>query len=733
VDLAHIPGNTHPRLILGATDRQAILQRAGLDPTSVVIDAAGAAKHPIRNQLWQWLTFRYEDKIPATYAWEGPRSEALLRLALLTWLVGHEQARPVLSWSKPTPELSTLAATLRIGVNALTLPERQERDRLKGPGPNDSWGFLLDAGTTLWRYALVYDFITSPEARAAGVDNTTTSALYERIADGSFRLLVAHLRSLQGSKWGWGQRRPVGNNWISRELAGVGMACLAFQERFLAEPEGSQRRKDYADGLDLVRRMATEYLEGWATHGDREMAYYYEGPHYFRFWIDTFLPFASAHARVFPDTAAQYPALTLAHGGPMAAFLRCQAAFILPTHTDATGVAGWSAPPWDDSWLYPEDTAVPMALAAALLPSDRPLYLAALARAGTAPKDRPDILIGNPLWDEVPHAVPQLPPTVCSPTGGVALVRTGGEVGDLTVGLKNSWTQVTDSGEWTSDSHSHADNGQVIAYRQAEPLLIDPGYGASGYPCPQRAAWHIDPGHHNLLLVGTPDTPGKPASEQFRLPVWSEAAAPRERISRCERREDALGQWLVTSAELPTHRRIVIVPDRRHLLVVDLLPEARPVRLCWWGNGSVTGRDNPRDTKGNLLPGDPEKRSTARIDTHSAEAIYTRGPALATRISVAWPQGAATAVVEGGNGPWWYPVNLPLSGMQVTATTPTRATVTLIDIADLPSSGGPTFSHAAQPVLRPDGSLESVTLSTTAHAPVVYAFSPLGEVTRAAP
>jgi hypothetical protein len=186
---------------------------------------------------------------------------------------------------------------------------------------------------------------------------------------------------------------------------------------------------------------------------------------------------------------------------------------------------------------------------------------------------------------------------------------------------------------------------------------------------------------------------------------------------------------LVLEMDLPSHFRTVIVPDENHLLIVDRLKAPKRVKLCWWGNGSVEGRENPGAKEGKPVGGDPDKRQTARISAEKAEAVYFRGPALASRIRVAWPTQIETKAVEGEYGPWWYKINCPLTGMQVTSKEPVRFAVTLVDLAPLADGKAPEFKREVQVAAAADGSLGEIRVSETGSA-VVYSISPEGAVTR---
>mgnify|MGYP000629377320 CR=1 FL=1 len=510
----------------------------------------------------------------------------------------------------------------------------------------------------------------------------------------------------------------------------MGLACMAFRDRFLAEPANSQRRKDYEDGLKLFRELTTEYLEGWCDWGagkNEPAAYYYEGPHYLRYWSEYMMGTLLAHERLFPETAVKWPALTLQPSSPLARMLRAHAMLVAPTHQENQRVR-WGPMPLDDSWLYPDVAGVPLILAAFWIAKpDRPAdaIFADLARRTGTNFHR--LLLAQEELANTTSAL-ALPRAAACKRAGFAVLRTGSGDEDLTVALKNTPTSM-DGKAPTLWSHAHQDNGQVVAYRNGEPILIDPGYGPGGYnnkknkPCPF-SSWN----HHNVLLVE--DTEGYPPevrevvgeSGRFILPVWPDAAAgPAERITRCEEVKDALGPMLVMETELPTHRRLVIVPDAAHLLVVDRLKAPKRIKLCWWGNGSVGGRENGGAKENKPWLGDPDKRQTAAIDPAKAEGVFYRGPTLAARIRVVWPEATVTTAVEGEYGPYWYQTNYPLSGLHVESKEPVKFAVTLVDIAPMANGNAPPFPRKVQAMTATDGNLQTIQVNDT-KTNVIYAF-----------
>jgi len=649
----------HPSLIYQPADRAKILERlkAGADKNS--------PDYTLSMVAWYRGT-RFETHILPAYKYEGPRADAVHKLAIVTWLT--PDARRLV---KPDPVLATYLDCVRTAVKSITMPAGRQGDHLVDEGGAVSgWGFVLDAGPALWNYALAYDLLASPEVAAAGLEPAVLDDFYRRIADGAFHHLVAHIRTFKTG--------TAGNNWNAREYAGIGMACLAFKDRFEAEPAGSQRRKDYDDGLRLVRQLSREFLESWVgPHGAgpagagfySAASYYYEGPHYLRYWVEYLFPFAQAHRRVFPNEAWQEDG----PDRPMARYLRGHALALMATHVAKNGSPGWSQPPIDDNWLEPSDAEVPLVMAAAWLgdksPQDKAVFVQRVRQIGGRGHI---LLLGHPALDEIRTATPAgLPPVESLPWDGLAVARTGSTPEALTAVLKNTRTIFKD-GVPSTVSHAHADNGQLLAYCNCEAILIDPGYGSGGYGNKNRVKFFTSWEQHNVLLVedeaGYPPQVNFVSDRKFMLPVFGASeSAPVRRITRCERAKDALGEFNLIEAATPAHKRTVIQPDDRHLIVVDRLDKPRRIKLCWFGNGSA--EDDP---------------ATAAVDLAQAEARYSRGAKNETLIKVLLPGGHETKAVAGEYGPAWAAQDPPLrlTGMHVTSRGPVAFTVTAVAIAD---------------------------------------------------
>ena len=700
----------HPWVVYQAADREAI--RAHLHPNGgewkPQVTDKGSRDPVIRSCYW-WLTEGYEGRFDGQYRWEGPKSEAMFHLAMITWIEPSIK-RPARvyhypKWIDVRQENATLPGMVRTAVQSIAVPKYRVRDYFpdnddpkgkKGPGP---WGRYLDGSIALWHYALAYDLLASPQVAHAGLDPQVLDEFYTRIADGAFHLMAQHLATYK-----WQTQSPEGNNWNSREMAGVGLVCLAMKDRFLAEPAGSQRRQDYETGLRMVRQLASIYLKGWdSSHNDPRFTYYNEGPHYTCYWIQYFLPFAAAHERLFP--AETPPEMSLAADQPLARFLRGQTLTIMPTMRDKAGKAVWTAPCLDDSWLEADNIATPSLLAAAWIgqknPDDRQLFLQAARRGGAA--DSP-LLLGNPVVDELAHTtLEDLPPLVGLPYGGLAVARTSSSEDALAVVLKNTPTPLEPrTGAVKLDSHSHPDNGEVVAYRNAEPVLIDPGYGPNGYGNPDHKTLFTPPQQHNVLMVEDAAHPG-----QFVLPVYPNDGSHPRRITRCEQIAGPKGPIDVIEAATPAHRRTVILVDASHLLVVDRLAEARKVRLEWFGHGATVD-------------------STAQLDTARAQATFTRGPSLATRVTVLLPGGITVAPAIGQYGFEWPKRDHPLTGITVTSDGPVTHAVTLVEVRS--KQPQPNFSLTAQVQDAAGQGLKLVIAPAAGQRPEIFRIAPDGRV-----
>jgi hypothetical protein len=667
------------------------------------------SRDPVVSSCYWWWAEAYEAKLGGEYRWEGPKSEAMFRLAWIAWLEPSMKRPPrVSAWPKTIdvrPENAEFLGMVRTAVKTIDVPKYRIRDYFpdnsdpqgkKGPGP---WGRYLDGSIALWHYALAYDLLASPTVAQAGLEPEVLDDLYARLADGAFHLMVRHLAT-----YNWKGQSPVGNNWNSREMAGVGMACLAMKDRLEREPAGSQRRQDYETGLRLVRELATTYLQGWdSTRRDADFAYYYEGPHYLAYWVQFFLPFTVAHERLFPGVAA--PAMTPAADQPLARFLRGQTLTLMPTMRDKKGEAVWTAPCLDDSWLETDSVAVPSLQAAAWIapgqPADRQRFLQAAKRAGAQSSP---LLLGNPVLDDLARLeLADLPPVVALNYGGLGVARTSSKVDALAVVLKNTPTPLEPkTGAIKLDSHSHADNGEVVAYRNAEPVLVDPGYGPSGYSNPNRYKFFTPPQQHNLLMVEDAAHPG-----QFVLPLFPNDGSQPQRITRCEQIHGPQGPIEVLEAASPVHRRTLILVDAAHLLVVDRLLAPAKVRLQWFGHGAVADH-------------------TAQIDAAHAQATFTRGPSLATRVSVLVPGGHQVSELPGEYGFEWPKRDHPLTGLTVTSLHPVSYALTLVEVRPQPSDAHFSLTAEAQPV--GEHGLKVIVGSGTDRSRETYDIAPDGRI-----
>ncbi len=703
----------HPNLIYSAEDRNQVLQ-------------AVAERGPSFHALNQIKSVDLAKSLAPTMNWEGGRAQSLFRLGILIWL------DPAGSLKK-TGE--SYAEAARSGIESITMPGRRAGEGFSPlPERKGGWGTYLDASGTLWNYAAAYDMLASAQGRQGGVTEDLQNALYTKVADGGFAGFVDHLRSLNVG--GKGTLKNAGNNWIARELAGVGLACLSFRDRFESEPAGSKRRQDYEDGLKLVRLMSTAFLRT-NTDSRERASYYYEGPHYFQYWAEMFIPFAHAHELAFPGVSKE---LSLAAGSPLMQLLRGQMMSGMPTRVTKAGPV-WTNAPLDDSWIDANSLGTMALMAAAWGPQDERAGFLNMARRSKVTHQ--ELLIGNPVA-ELSTGVPsgQLPAVEVAPYTGLAVLRTGSTDHDLSVVLKNSRTLFANDKK-TGDfgphlfAHTHSDTGEVVAFRDAEPILMDPGYGPGGYGSAKRTLYFSNWNRHNVLMVEGAQGYGSglksviEEAENFVLPAHTaEPSGPRILLANpVSDRQDTLSY---ATAQTASSKRSVILVDRDTILVVDRLPAAARVKLAWWGNGAkrfgpmtveasgAAKEDSIASVIGNASPSSP----TAFIDTSSGVARYTRGNTSNTQISVYLPSPKRVVEVDGRYGPFWNPTEIPLTGMHVSSDRPVKFAVTLIEV----QAKGGQFHLSALPKESANGDLESVTI-TGGSAAITYVVRADGSVT----
>ena len=346
-----------------------------------------------------------------------------------------------------------------------------------------AWARYLEASVSLWNYALAYDLLSTPEVAAAGLKDEDLARLYSKLSGSVVRLLVNHLRSYENAAQGWKTATgPIGNNWNSREFSGVGMALLAMRDRYAAEPAASPRVVDYADGLRLIRDLFTKYLDGWGDpkRGDGPLCNYYEGPHYLRYWVEYGLAFGVAWSRACPADKLD----VLRPGGPASRF--CLAHTIWSVATGRKGGSPeWTCVPVDDTWTYPDEYSIPVLLAAAWIKypdEDHAQMVSSVKRTET--RAHP-LLLANPVLSELTDGKPPIAlPLIAGikRLDGIGVARSAGENEKaLTVFVKNFETPLEANGTPSLNGHTHSDNGEVVAYRDAEVVLVDPGYGPKGY------------------------------------------------------------------------------------------------------------------------------------------------------------------------------------------------------------------------------------------------------------
>ncbi len=709
-----------PVLTYNPEDRTAILKRVAPGKPSFTPTAEDKnSTDPVKNLLANYrFEFRAEESLVKSN--EERRSDLVMKLAILTWLDPSGEYPHA-----PKEKKTTYIDSIRSAIGAITEPELMKYDFLTDKGePNKpgQWNRYLEASVSLWNYAIAYDLLATPEVRAAGLKDEDLALFYNKLSNGVVRLLVNHLRSYQGWKDATG---PIGNNWNSREFSGVGLALLSLRDQYEKEPQFSPRSNDYLDGLKALRDLFPKYLNGWGgpARGDGAFCNYYEGPHYLRYWVEYGLAFGVAWSRAFPND----PLNLLKDGGPISRFCRAHTIWCAPTGRKDK-VAEWTCVPVDDTWTYPDEYSVPVMLAAAWIKypdADRAEMIASVKRNEIRSHS---LLLAHPILDELNDgkAPPPLPLIAGIKHDGIGVARTSGENEKaLSVFAKNFETPLEKDGTPSLSGHTHSDNGEVVAYRDGEVVLVDPAYGPKGFANKSVNDTFTGWEHRNTLCVEEPGDSGK-----FVLPVFKEYG-PHDRLSRAESVKDDLGEFRVLEMTTPAHRRTVIVPGDSCILIVDRLNDARRVKLCWWGNGSVTGRENEGVKSKKPWEGDAAKVVTAEIDTEKAEAVYFRGPALASRIRVILPGGQTATQVPGEYGPKWYNTNFPLTGLHAVSKTPVHYTVTLVELAPKPTTGAPAFKLTAEVKADDAGKIQSVTVSG-GEKPIEYRITADGKVERSA-
>jgi hypothetical protein len=663
-------------------------------------------------QIRRWSAANYNDAFGTTGVIpELTRSNALRQIAVLAWL--QPRGRQI-KWDGTLG--SSWISMIKWSLPKIATCTGRDGDTLLPWYPNyGGWGRILEASEALWNYAVIYDLLNDSRVRAAGITQTDIDLLYRRIVDGPYHVLISHLRGHRTIVPE--DRRTWVNNWTARELAGVGMASLAFSKRMDSEPAESQRRINYADSLALVRNLGVQFLRTWHSPLD-QASYYYEGPHYLSYWADTFLPFASIHKRMYPDLHPQE--FGLRGDDPIGRMIQAHVMLLAPTRRIWNNTIAWTSVPVDDSWVDQGPQSELSTFGAQFLELDEPLRLRFVEVARRTGMRVHPLLLGKPLLNELWTApVRELPTVEYLRYGGIAMLRSGSTEDDLTVSLKNTWTapnrnKDTDLSAPLLESHTQPDNGSVVAYRGGEPILIDPSYGTNGYFHPLRTQNFMAWTQHNVVTLegtGYRDDTKLAVNEpsNFMLPVFDAASTAVERIQNAGGVTDQIGTFRYATATLPGLYRTVIVADKETILVVDRLPVAKSLRAFWYGNGargwSSAIANSSMERRQVMYIGTSPRVSTCFFDSGIGAVRFTRGLNFSTRIQV-YVDGLSNHEMRAGEyGPTWDPTDIPLSGMMVTSRVPARYMVTQIDIR---GKINPAPWSLVTPLRAADGSLDRV-------------------------
>jgi hypothetical protein len=277
------------------------------------------------------------------------------------------------------------------------------------------------------------------------------------------------------------------------------------------------------------------------------------------------------------------------------------------------------------------------------------------------------LLLGNPVLDELDKPPAGEMPRFHALPEGIAVARTGSANTDLTVVLKNTETQFDSIGATVPSlgGHSHSDNGAVQAYRNGEPILIDPGYGDNGVQCKDRVPYFTNWNHHCVPMIEDPAGKGYPDDVKKQIgETGNFILMPRTKDD--DKKTDAFeisgknGKALCLRTDLGLLERFVIVPNADSILIVDRLKKAARMKLAWWGYG------DPKDQTMTSTGGD---------------VVYTRAKDSKTKIrSVLGGTPFATQTIQGRYGPDWGSADIFITGVHLTSNAPVLYTATAVEI-----------------------------------------------------
>lgn len=628
------------------------------------------------------------------YPFEGCRAWDFTDLAILAWLnpQGHLPGK--------TLGGGTYLDAIRTGIHAMHFC-RERHGANVGEGRNNAgWGFVLDAGIALWDDSIAFDLLSSKEVHDAGLSDKDMDELYHKLADGVFHQLVDHLRTMSKNFDSPAADAEPMNNWNLREFCGIGMAAMAMKDRLEAEPHESQRYKDYVDGLAMLQHYM---VKDFQTDNIRPGVdnYYYEGPHYVIYWLDYFMPLAKALQKGKPDLD---PMLTLDPKQVLMSFMRTEAMTVSPNGRDyKTGKPYWSLGPMADMWVSDKLLGDALLTAAACSDgADSVPFLDAAKRLQAGP-NYPEftpyfLWLGKPILDQLKDPPAQDMPQVQAADAGLAVARTGSTMDDLTVVLKNTVTPFYPGddkkfpGQINQSDHNHADNGEVFAYRNGEPILVEPGYGGHGYPNPHRYTIFTNWNHHNVPMIddgkGYTDDMKKTIGEKGSFVLMTRHATDVRRTEATQI-DGQKGKALLLRTDLGPEERFVIVPDKNSILIIDRLKTAMPLKLAWWGYGSAAGQapvntgDMSNQFTGTATPPPPPPNDSSMTLDDKGAAIYTRNKDSKVRIQTLMAAPPTTEQVPGQyGGESWGSLSDDITGVWYTSSQPTLYAVTLVEIGD---------------------------------------------------
>lgn len=632
-------------------------------PSARVQDGAPNLARVYRRLVWEDPNRR----IGPDVRWDGVVSQGLYNASVLMTL--NPSGRFARSGGAEGERFADVVdrATKKVSVptgrkGESLLPARESRQ---------SWGRILEASIALWHYAMAYDLLRSPDV-ARQLPEGALDRLYTKVADGGLKVLVDHLSTLPDIDPT--QTNASANNWIARELAGVGAACLAFGHRLQNEPAGSARRRSYDAGLALFRSKSSRFLQAWSSQGEPN-TYYYEGPHYFAYWAMYFLPVAAAHAQVFPDDTPQE--LSLGRNGLLARMARGYAMTLAPVLKDDTGRAIWATMPLDDSFIDPDLASDMLACAQAFIPEESELfrYLSMLV----GPRVNEYALVPQPETSSPPSPPP---PVQVSQQDGLAVLRSGWRSDDLVMTLKNTPELfVLERGKpprLNFHSHAHFDALGVSAYRSGEPVILDPGYGPRGYATPDRQTAYLSWERHSVPLIRESGWQAAYASQlgidpDYRPATFPFSAAVGARITAYGLLSAGNQRMPYAAATANGVQRIVLVGSRQWAVVIDRPDAPRQLRLQWWGNGAKSPAEGDPKRVTSLVGGTAGDTVVATRDT----ATFSRGR-VRSRFEVVSSVPVSGRLHQGKYGPRWGGPEPPIAGFSTSLDKPARYVVTVI-------------------------------------------------------